>query len=259
MRANDKLNVRILPFVIHNEKFFDYAVKHSAGGLSPRVKFKDLANYEFLLPPKEQQAELADLLWAMDEVIEKDLEVLEKLEEFIRLKRNSLVKSGELVLLRDFIKLNYGKALKDSERVEGSFSVVSSSGIQGTHNISMAEGPGIVVGRKGNAGEIIWVPNDFWVIDTAYYVTVCEAYKSYPIRAVYYLLKSIDFKRDVIATAVPGLNRDDALNRYINIPNTTFLFEFMAQIEAIEIIKNESKSKLQSSKTLQKALINQIF
>ncbi len=79
MRANDKLDVRLLPFVIHNDKFFDYAVKHSAGGLSPRVKFKDLANYEFLLPPKAQQAELAELLWAMDTVIEKDLEVLERL------------------------------------------------------------------------------------------------------------------------------------------------------------------------------------
>ena len=66
----------LLPFVVNNEKFFDYAIKHSAGGLSPRVKFKDLANYEFLLPPKDQQAQLAKLLWAMDEVVEKELAVL---------------------------------------------------------------------------------------------------------------------------------------------------------------------------------------
>lgn len=78
-RAKKDLLPELLPFVVNNDKFFDYAVKHSAGGLSPRVKFKDLANYELLLPPKEQQAELAELLWAMDEVIEKDLAVLEKL------------------------------------------------------------------------------------------------------------------------------------------------------------------------------------
>src|SRR5690606_12032432 len=84
MRANDKLDVRLLPFVIHNDKFFDYAVKHSAGGLSPRVKFKDLANYEFLRPPKEQQAELAELLWAMDNVIENDMEVLERFEKLFQ-------------------------------------------------------------------------------------------------------------------------------------------------------------------------------
>lgn len=79
LRAKKGILPELLPFVICNDKFFDYAVKHSAGGLSPRVKFKDLANYEFLLPPKEQQAQLAELLWAMDEVIEKEKEVLERL------------------------------------------------------------------------------------------------------------------------------------------------------------------------------------
>lgn len=79
-RAKENLMPELLPFVVNNEKFFDYAIKHSAGGLSPRVKFKDLANYEFLLPPKDQQAQLAKLLWAMDEVIEGDSMLLIKLE-----------------------------------------------------------------------------------------------------------------------------------------------------------------------------------
>lgn len=78
-RAKKNLLPELLPFIVNNEKFFDYAIKHSAGGLSPRVKFKDLANYEFLLPPKDQQAQLAELLWAMDEVIEREMEVLERL------------------------------------------------------------------------------------------------------------------------------------------------------------------------------------
>ena len=72
-RAKESLMPELLPFIVNNEKFFDYAIKHSAGGLSPRVKFKDLANYEFLLPPKDQQAQLAKLLWAMDEVVEREL------------------------------------------------------------------------------------------------------------------------------------------------------------------------------------------
>ena len=75
-RAKDNLLAELLPFIVNNEKFFDYAVKHSAGGLSPRVKFKDLAKYEFLLPPIDQQAQLSKLLWAMDEVIEREKEVL---------------------------------------------------------------------------------------------------------------------------------------------------------------------------------------
>lgn len=79
-RAKNNLLPELLPFIVNNDKFFDYAVQHSAGGLSPRVKFKDLANYEFLLPPKDQQAQLAELLWAMDELIEREKEVLNRFE-----------------------------------------------------------------------------------------------------------------------------------------------------------------------------------
>ena len=78
-RAKKELSAALLPFIVNNDKFFDYAVKHSAGGLSPRVKFKDLANYEFLLPPKAEQALLAELLWTMDEVIEKEENLSQKL------------------------------------------------------------------------------------------------------------------------------------------------------------------------------------
>ena len=47
MRAKEKLLPELLPFIVNNDKFFDFAIKHSAGGLSPRVKFKNLAEYEF--------------------------------------------------------------------------------------------------------------------------------------------------------------------------------------------------------------------
>jgi type I restriction enzyme S subunit len=63
MRAKAELLLpELLPFVVNNDKFFEYAITHSAGGLSPRVKFKDLANYEFQLPPLEQQGGVFDLL-----------------------------------------------------------------------------------------------------------------------------------------------------------------------------------------------------
>jgi type I restriction enzyme S subunit len=104
-RAKSNLLLELLPFIVNNERFFDYAVKHSAGGLSPRVKYKDLANYEFLLPPKAEQARLAELLWAMDEVIEKEKGVLERLD-------NSYITFIEKELIdKDSKKLFFGEIL----------------------------------------------------------------------------------------------------------------------------------------------------
>jgi type I restriction enzyme, S subunit len=62
MRAReDMLLPELLPFIVNNDNFFEYAVTHSAGGLSPRVKFKDLARYEILIPNKVKQLKLLEL------------------------------------------------------------------------------------------------------------------------------------------------------------------------------------------------------
>ena len=90
MEAKEGLLPELLPFLVCNDKFFDYAVQHSAGGLSPRTKFKDLANYEFLLPPKDQQAKLAELLWAADDVIQNTISL-----------KSNLLKIGESFLKKE--------------------------------------------------------------------------------------------------------------------------------------------------------------
>ena len=79
MRAREALLPELLPFIVNNEKFFDYAITHSAGGLSPRVKFKDLSNYELSLPARDLQEEISKLLWAGEDLIQKLLCVRNKL------------------------------------------------------------------------------------------------------------------------------------------------------------------------------------
>ena len=62
----DKIDPKLLPFIIQNERLFDYAVKNSAGSLSPRVKWEHLQNYEFMLPEMTKQKEISDILWSME-------------------------------------------------------------------------------------------------------------------------------------------------------------------------------------------------
>lgn len=62
----DVLSPRLLPFIIQNDMLFDYAVKMSAGGLSPRVKWQNLKDFIVVLPDMEKQEELAELLWSME-------------------------------------------------------------------------------------------------------------------------------------------------------------------------------------------------
>ena len=65
----NKLLPELLPFICQSEGFYQYAIKTSAGSLSPRTNWKHLAEYEFPLPPVDEQRRIADLLWAADDTV----------------------------------------------------------------------------------------------------------------------------------------------------------------------------------------------
>lgn len=80
-RANSEvIHPALFPFFLHSDQFMHRMIDISVGGLSPTINWGDLKNQEFLLPPKDQQVKLAELLWAMDEVIEKEKEILKQTE-----------------------------------------------------------------------------------------------------------------------------------------------------------------------------------
>ena len=53
--ADDKLIPELLPFICQTDRFFEMAVGTSAGSLSPRTNWKHITDYEFLLPPLDDQ------------------------------------------------------------------------------------------------------------------------------------------------------------------------------------------------------------
>lgn len=79
-----KVEPLLLPFIIQNEKFFDYAVSRSAGGLSPRVKWEHLKDYELALPPIDEQRILADKLWAAYRLKESYKKLLTATQEMVK-------------------------------------------------------------------------------------------------------------------------------------------------------------------------------
>jgi len=69
--------------------------------------------------------------------------------------------------LGDVITLKRGHDLPKSKRVVGSVPVVSSSGITGSHNEAIAPPPGVVTGRYGTIGEVFFVEEPYWPLNTA--------------------------------------------------------------------------------------------
>jgi type I restriction enzyme S subunit len=72
-RDPDVLLPELLPFLCQTERFYEHAVGTSAGSLSPRTHWAQLAQYEFALPPLEEQRRLAEVL-STQEVLGTELE-----------------------------------------------------------------------------------------------------------------------------------------------------------------------------------------
>ncbi len=105
----------------------------------------------------------------------------------------------------DLLELAYGKALPKKSRKPGPYPVYGSGGIGGYHSEYFVEGPGIIVGRKGTVGSVYWEDEDFFPIDTVFYV---KTKKPVPLYWIYLMLSRMDIKGMGADSAVPGVNRN---------------------------------------------------
>ncbi len=107
--------------------------------------------------------------------------------------------------LGDVIKLQRGHDLPERVRVEGPVPIVSSSGITGRHNAAKAVPPGVVTGRYGTIGEVFFIDEPYWPLNTALYVV---DFKGNNPRFVAYLLRNLLKNYRSEKAAVPGVDRN---------------------------------------------------
>lgn len=114
-----KMEPSLLPFIIQNDRFFDYAIQHSEGGLSPRVKWNAIANYEFSLPSIEEQKVLADKLWAAYHVKESYRQLLATTDDMLKAKFNDMFSQEEIMTLGNLAESwTKGQAFRKDDIVE---------------------------------------------------------------------------------------------------------------------------------------------
>jgi type I restriction enzyme S subunit len=220
----------------NDPRFVAYFLRNMLRGVSsdkaavPGVNRNDLHARTVTAPRDlDQQHRIAAILSAYDDLIETNRRRMALLEQaarllyrewFVQLRFpghesvrvvDGMPEGWERKRLGEVAPLKYGKALKEDYRIAGTVPVFGSSGIIGTHDKALVQGPGIVVGRKGNAGSVFWSATDFFPIDTVFYIDSDQA----SLYLYYALLHTTFVSTDV---AVPGLNRDYAHSHLILIP-----------------------------------------
>lgn len=271
IKANEELlDKRLLPFIMLSDDFTDHSIKNSKGSVNPYVNWKDLANFEFLLPPKEEQAKIAELLWAMDEVIERETELKIKIkstqdsyfEKLITETKGTKVKLSKILIPKN------GKSQVPHVRDKYIGLEHIDSGEYGVHRYDSTEG----VKAQCNIvdeGDLCYSKLrpylDKAVIATFDAVSTTELliYDTKLVSKEYVLhyLHSRPFLNYItgqgFGTKMPRVSHKIIGEFEILVPNVEELI--LSKMDVF--IKNyeDVKVKIETSKSLQKSLINQIF
>ncbi len=158
--------------------------------------------------------------------------------------------------LGDEIELAYGKALPAHRRRPGTVGVFGSNGLVGSHDEALIEGPGIVVGRKGSVGAVAFSVDDFWPIDTTYYVVNKG---SLDWRYLNYLLRNLGLTGLNSHSAVPGLNRENAYAIPVRVPPLEDQVEIARVLDTIDAGIQLEIESFELAETLKEAAMRSVF
>ena len=146
--------------------------------------------------------------------------------------------------LGDVITLKRGYDLPKQSREHGYVPIVSSSGISDYHSVAMAKSPGVVTGRYGTIGNVYFLTEDYFPLNTTLYVT---DFKGNDPRFISYHLRSIDFNSCSDKAAVPGVNRNHLHELETQIPP-------IAEQKAIAHILGTLDDKIELNSKINEAL-----
>ena len=117
--------------------------------------------------------------------------------------------------LGEVAELQRGFDLPNSKRIDGNIPIISSSGVTGFHNDFKSTAPGVVTGRYGSIGEVFYIEENYWPLNTSLWVK--DFHGNFP-KFIYYLLKNFDFSKFSDKTGVPGVNRNDLHSVKVPVP-----------------------------------------
>jgi len=254
--------------------YYFFLYKGRAGHLAPlftgstikHLPREKLALVEVPVPPHTTQNQIASVLSTYDNLIKNNRRRIQLLEQAARLlykewfvhlrfpgHEHVKIKDGvpegwEKKPLGELLTLQRGFDLPVSKRKEGHIPIYASTGINGYHVEAKVSGPGVVTGRSGSLGKVMYITGDFWPLNTTLWVKEFKLIK--PLFATY-LLKSMQLEQFNGGAAVPTLNRNDVHRVEVLCPSRMLLDLFeeyvgdiMSQIDTLR----KASSKLANAR-----------
>ena len=157
----------------------------------------------------------------------------------------------------DILEIKNGRNQRAVENPRGKYPIYGSGGIMGYADDYICDAYTVIIGRKGNINNPIFVEEPFWNVDTAFGLSA-NTDVILP-RFLYYFCKKFDFERLNKTVTIPSLTKSDLLKIEIEPPNLLQQRDIVERLTKIERIIALRKQELKLLDDLTRARFVEMF
>jgi len=267
--SREKVNPNFLCYFLLAPQQQGLLLAAETGATAKHINMKDIRRLPLVrLPELAAQQRIGSMLADYDDLIDNNRRRIKLLEDSVRLLFDEwfvrLRFPGEVsarsgvglpsgwsrLPLEEVLVLQRGFDLPSQDREAGDTPIYGSTGIVGFHDKAKVSGPGIVTGRSGTLGDVHFVWQDFWPLNTALWVK--EFKRVTPLFALY-LLRGMNLGQYNGGVSVPTLDRKVVHKAEVVLPPVPLMerFDAVAQDVHQQIdILTKMNAKLRAARDL---------
>jgi len=231
---DDSIEPRFLHHLLRSQPYrdqYDLFVRANTT-FDRRIQQEDLDQLPLWLPERQEQRRIADFLDDRVARIDRIIVARRQQQDLLENRLLAQIRQGvagvlderqvtasspipwlekmsceaRVAKLARVLTMQRGVDLTADEQRPGNVPVITTAGVTGWHDVAIATGPGVVIGRYGSVGSVHWVEGDYWPHNTTLYLKDAHGNS---LRWAYYLLRSFPYAALQARAAVPGVNRND--------------------------------------------------
>ena len=150
-----------------------------------------------------------------------------------------------------------GQDYKSVVDPNGKYPIYGSGGIMGYASQCRCPAFSVIIGRKGNINNPLFVETDFWNVDTAFGV-VANRDILVP-KFLFYFAENYDFTRHDVSVTIPSLRRTDLLKISIPIPPISEQKHIVSELDLLTTIIEKKKEQLKAYYQLAQSIFYDVF
>ncbi|EAK4448132.1 hypothetical protein CYI58_00750 [Campylobacter upsaliensis] len=250
----------------------------------PQITISQVNENPIILPPLQEQKEIAEFLDSKCEKIQNYIDKKQNLITLLQEKKQALINEvvtkglnpniefknsdieylgliphhWEVRRMKFMASIHNGREQTEIADENGIYPIYGSGGILGKSMYFIYDKPSVLLGRKGTIDKPLFVEEPFWTIDTMFYTSISKIVLP---KYFYYLCLTIDFQFYISGSAIPSMTQYDLANISFALPPlqeqkqiANFLDE---KCEKINSAIEKTKRQIELIKEYKNTLINE--